>query len=62
MALRSRFAFKPNLESLHSAEIKLLRSMIAKKDIGQSYLVVTGEKGVGKTCLLNTVTSKTDKA
>jgi hypothetical protein len=59
IALRSRFAFKPNPESLRLAEIKLLRSMIAKKDIGQSYLVVTGEKGVGKTCLLNTVTSKT---
>jgi ABC-type transport system involved in cytochrome c biogenesis ATPase subunit len=26
--------------------------MITDKDIGQSYLVVTGEKGVGKTCLL----------
>ena len=59
IALRSRFAFKPNPESLRLAEIKLLRTMIAKKDIGQSYLVVTGEKGVGKTCLLNTVTSKT---
>ncbi|KAJ3118663.1 hypothetical protein HDU96_010647 [Phlyctochytrium bullatum] len=59
IALRSRFAFKPNPKSLRFAEIKLLRSMIADKDIGQSYLVVTGEKGVGKTCLLNTVTSKT---
>ena len=59
IALRSRFAFKPNPESLRFAEIKLLRSMIARKDFGQSYLVVTGEKGVGKTCLLNTVTSKT---
>jgi hypothetical protein len=59
IALRSRFAFKPNPESLRFAEIKLLRSMIARKDIGQGYLVVTGEKGVGKTCLLNTVTSKT---
>ena len=59
IALRSRFAFKPNPESLRFAEIKLLRSMIADKDFGQSYLVVTGDKGVGKTCLLNTVTSKT---
>ncbi len=46
-------------ESLRFAEIKLLKRRIADKDIGQSYLVVTGEKGVGKTCLLNTVTSKT---
>jgi hypothetical protein len=59
IALRSRFAFKPNPESLRFAEIKLLRSKIVDKDIGQSYLVVTGEKGVGKTCLMNTVTSKT---
>jgi hypothetical protein len=59
IALRSRFAFKPNPESLRYDEIKLLRSMIADKDFGQSYLVVTGDKGVGKTCLLNTVTSKT---
>jgi hypothetical protein len=59
IALRSRFAFKPNPESLRFAEIKLLRSMLADKDFGQGYLVVTGEKGVGKTCLLNTVTSKT---
>ena len=59
IALRSRFGFKPNPESLRCAEIKRLRSMIAEKDFGQSYLVVTGETGVGKTCLLNTVTSKT---
>jgi hypothetical protein len=59
IALRSRFAFKPNPESLRFAEIKRLKDLIADKDIGQSYLVVTGEKGVGKTCLLNTVTSKT---
>jgi Cdc6-like AAA superfamily ATPase len=57
IALRSRFAFNPKPESLRFAEIKLLRSMIADKDFGQSYLVVTGDKGVGKTCLLNTVTS-----
>jgi len=59
IALRSRFAAKPIPESLRFAEIKLLRRMIADKNSGQNYLVVTGEKGVGKTCLLNTVTSKT---
>ena len=40
------------------AEIKPLRSMIADKKFGLCYLVVTGEQGVGKTCLLDTVTSK----
>lgn len=59
IALRSRFAFKPIPESLRFAEIKLLKSRIVDKDFGQGYLVVTGEKGVGKTCLMNTVTSKT---
>jgi hypothetical protein len=59
IALRSRFAFEPVPESLRFAEIKLLKSKIADKDFGQGYLVITGEKGVGKTCLMNTVTSKT---
>jgi hypothetical protein len=58
IALRSRFAFKPVHESLRSAEIKLLKSKLADKDFRQGYLVVTGEKGVGKSCLLSTVTSK----
>ena len=59
IALRSRFAFKPVPESLRLAEINLLKRRITDKDFGQGYLVVTGEKGVGKTCLLDTVTSKT---
>jgi hypothetical protein len=50
IALRSRFIFKSKPESLRFAEIKLIRNMIATKDFGQSYLVVIGEKGVGKTC------------
>ena len=59
IALRSRFAFKHSPESLRIAEIKQLKTIIADKNIGQSYLVVTGEMGVGKSCLLDTVTSKT---
>ena len=59
IALRSRFAFKPVPESLRSAEIQLLKFSLAEKDFGQSYLVVTGETGVGKTCLISTATSKT---
>ena len=59
IALSSRFAFKPVPECLREAEIKILKSRLADKNFGQGYLVVTGEMGVGKTCLLNTVTSKT---
>ena len=59
IALRSRFAFKPVPESLRLAEIDLLKSKLAYKNLRQGYLVVTGEKGIGKTCLLETVTSKT---
>jgi hypothetical protein len=59
IALHSRFAFKPVPESLRLVEIKQLKRKIAGKDFSQGYLVVTGEKGVGKTCLLNAVTSKT---
>ena len=59
IALRSSFAFKPIHESLRLPETKLLRTILADKDFGQSYLVITGEKGVGKSCLIKTVTSKT---
>ena len=59
IALRTRFAFKPKPESLRHTEIKLLRRRIADKSLSQGYFVVTGEKGVGKTCLLQSVTSKT---
>jgi Cdc6-like AAA superfamily ATPase len=55
----SRFAFKPVPESLRTTEVKFLKTKLAEKDFGQGYVVVTGGKGVGKTCLLKTVTSKT---
>jgi hypothetical protein len=58
IALRSRFTFKPNPESVRSAEIQLLNRMMTEKNFCQSYLLVTGDKGFGKTGLLNTVTSK----
>jgi hypothetical protein len=48
IALRSRFAFKPNPESLRFAEIKLLRSMIADKDIGQKLFGRHWRKGCGE--------------
>jgi hypothetical protein len=58
IALASRFAFKPKRESLHCAKVKNLKIRVAEKDFGQSYLVVRGDIGVGKSCLLNTVTNK----
>ncbi|KAI3639484.1 hypothetical protein MIR68_002499 [Amoeboaphelidium protococcarum] len=58
IALRSRFAFKPVPESIRKAEIEYLRSRLVRKDYDERYLVVTGEKGVGKSCLLRTATSK----
>ena len=59
IALRSRFAYKPNPESLRGEEIGILRSRIAQKEFGQEYFVITGEKGVGKTCFIKTVTRNT---
>ena len=59
IALRSRFAFKAVPQSLRYTELKLLKRKLAKREFGQSYLVVTGEKGVGKSCMISTVTSKT---
>ena len=59
IALYSRFAFKPKPVSLRADEIRLLKTRIAWENSGQEYFVVTGEKGVGKTCLVKTVTSKT---
>ncbi|KAI3654927.1 hypothetical protein MP228_000307 [Amoeboaphelidium protococcarum] len=58
IALRSRFAFKPVPESIRKAEIEYLRSRLVRKDYDERYLVVTGEKGVGKSCLLRTAISK----
>ncbi|KAI3636049.1 hypothetical protein MIR68_005930 [Amoeboaphelidium protococcarum] len=49
---------RPVPESIRKAEIQYLRSRLVKKDFEERYLVVTGEKGVGKSCLLRTATSK----
>jgi hypothetical protein len=59
IAVRSRFGFKRNPESLRSEEISLLKRRIAIKECSQEYFVVTGEKGVGKSCYVNSVNSKT---
>jgi hypothetical protein len=55
IALRSRFAFKPVPVSIRSKEVNLMRRQIGWLS-GQAYIVVTGQKGVGKTCLVSTVT------
>ena len=59
IAMKSRFAFKPVPESLRFSESQIIKEILAPKRKGQQYLVVTGERGVGKTCLVNTATSKT---
>ena len=59
IAVRSRFGPRSKPESLRMKEPQLLKERIANEEIGQRYFVVTGEKGVGKTCFLNTVTSNT---
>ena len=59
IAFYSRFFYKPKPMSIRSAEITEMRRRIAEKAFEQDYLVITGEKGVGKTCLVNTATSKT---
>jgi hypothetical protein len=59
IGIRSRFARKPEPLSIRSEEIAEIKSMLLRKKFNETYLVVTGEKGVGKTCLLNTVLNKT---
>jgi hypothetical protein len=59
IAFRSRFAPKKIPESIIDVELRQLRKSISEKKFGQSYLVVTGDKGVGKSCLLSTSTNKT---
>lgn len=59
IALRSRFSSNPLPNSLRTAELKSLKTMLLKKDLGQGYLVITGEKGIGKSCLIQTATNKT---
>jgi hypothetical protein len=59
IAFRSRFAPKKIPESIRVVELRQIRKSISEKNFGQGYLVVTGDKGVGKSCLLSTSTSKT---
>jgi uncharacterized protein YunC (DUF1805 family) len=59
IAFRSRFAFETLPESIRDVEVKQIRHLISEKKFGQRYLVITGDKGVGKSCLLSTSTNNT---
>jgi hypothetical protein len=58
IAFRSRFARKKLPESIRDVELRQIRISISEKNIGQGYLVITGDKGVGKSCVLSTSTNK----
>jgi hypothetical protein len=59
IAFRSRFAPNKLPESIRVVELRQIRKSISEKNFGQGYLVITGDKGVGKSCLLSTSTNKT---
>ena len=59
IAFRSRVASKRLPESIRDVELRQIRKSISEKNFGQGYLVITGDKGVGKSCLLSTSTNKT---
>lgn len=45
--------------SIRREDLQLIHSFIDWKDWEQEYIVVTGEKGIGKTCFLEMATNKT---
>ena len=59
IAFRSRVASKRLPESIRDVELRQIRKSISEKNFGQGYLVITGDKGVGKSCLLSTSTNNT---
>jgi hypothetical protein len=59
IALRSKFAPHKFPVSVRNSEVYFLRKLLTKGNWGQNYLVITGDKGVGKSCLLDSATSKT---
>ena len=58
IGLRSRFAFKPNPESLRFSEIKLLKRRLADKDIGQGYLGLLGRHDIKYTLAKESLASR----
>ncbi|KAI9341955.1 hypothetical protein BDR26DRAFT_836684 [Obelidium mucronatum] len=59
VAVRSRFLQSRPIQSVRTTELNLLRKDISRKTWGQKYIVVTGEKGVGKSCLIDSAVYKT---
>ena len=59
IALRSRLISSKNPQSIRTADIKRLTEAIQSNCFAQKYIVVTGPKGVGKSCLVDTVTNST---
>jgi hypothetical protein len=61
VALRSRFNFSLTSlpESARIVELERIKRAINEKTWGQAYYVITGQKGVGKTCLIDTATKNT---
>eukprot|EP01035_Chromulina_nebulosa_P022069 gene22069-28567_t len=59
IAFRSRFAFSKMPVSVRDVEVKQIKEEISNKNFGQSYLIITGDKGIGKSCLLSTATNRT---
>ena len=58
IALRSRLSRKPPIQCLRSEQLSRLRHSLTVKDYGQGYPVVMGERGVGKTCLINSAVNQ----
>ena len=55
LAMRSRFSFEKTQVSLRVNEIKDIKIALNLKESEGGCLIVTGEKGVGKTCLIDTM-------
>jgi hypothetical protein len=59
LALSSRFARMTELVSIRKIQLSILREKIREKNWKPSYVVVTGEKRIGKSCLIDSTISKT---
>jgi hypothetical protein len=58
LALRSKVRLRTMPLSVRTKEIKKIRTFVDDKVLSQDYMVVVGQKGVGKTCLVRTVAER----